>query len=252
MDEIYFLLDYLIALLQSFAETVWGYFQYVMNVIINVAVTLGNNLIGLARAVWRGLHALVNLNFTSIWNTIKRGWERYQRLIDWYQRNIQEPLDRIRASIMDLYNRFFKPILHVIDQLRVMVRIIAVFNRQLAAKIDGALFGLESKLMTPITYLLKRVNELSSYTRAIITSLGLLDRVLLVETLRRDALLVWEVLTNPKARIYEPIVHPEPRPFAADVEDAHVWLRTGGGPWMEEMNDLRQSGRELIQDIGSL
>ena len=194
--------------------------------------------------------AFAHLNFSSIWKAIQRAYKRFRRALTWYELHVQAPIDRLRRTIMDLYNRFFRPILRVLDSFRVMIRILALFNRRLAAKIDGALFSLEAKLMWPITELLKRVNELSSYTRAIITSLGLLDRVLLVESLRRDASLVWEVLTNPRQQIYGPTVKPEPHPSIAQAAiDIHLYVQTGGGPTADRMDALDRAFQQAQIDL---
>ena len=206
----------------------------------------------LGDALSRALKALTHLKPSDIWHALKRAYERLKKAYKWYKKHVQEPIDRIRRSIMDLYNTFFKPIIRVIDTFRVFVRFISIFNRKLAAKLDRALFKLESKIMYPITAMLKRLNELSSYVRAIVTAGGLLDRVMVLETLRRDASLVWEVLTNPKATIYEPIAGPEPQSHKAAVNDLHVWLQTGGGPLMEEMEAITKAVRDDIRDILSL
>lgn len=180
---------------------------------------------GSLSALWRGLKALAHLNFKSIWSALKRGYERIRRALDWYMRRVQAPLDRLRRQIWDVYRRFFKPILQVLDSFRVMVRVVALFNRKLAAKLDARLFSLESKLMWPITAALHRINELASYQRALVTALGYLDRVTFLETLRRDALLVWQVLTNPLGRIYAKPTPPAARTQQRRLADSEEFAR---------------------------
>ena len=228
----------------------WGYifqaFDWVYQHLQLLLDWIVRGLKALGSALWRALQALGHLNFRAIWNALKRAYERFQRALRWYQKHVQEPLDRIRRTIMDLYNRFWRPILRMLDSFRVFIRLLSIFNRQLAAKLDGALFSLEAKLMYPITAVLQRVNELSSYVRAIITASGLLDRVLTLETLRRDASLVWEVLTNPRARIYEPIVKPQPYTYDQLKVDVGVFASTGAGP----IADYIDQARVNIRDAG--
>jgi len=211
-------------------------------------ITAGARVI--KNALGRAFGAFAHLNFSSIWRAVKRAYDRFRRALAWYQKHVQAPLDRLRRTIWDLYNRFFRPIIRVIDSFRVFIRMIAIFDRRLAAKLDGALFRLEAKIMYPITALLKRVNELSSYTRAIITSLGLLDRVLLLESLRRDALLVWEVLTNPRGRIYGPIVHPEPRTQSRRVNDSREFLAAQTGYYRLAADRLDGVWAQLREEAG--
>jgi hypothetical protein len=223
---------------------VWGNLVALGQFLVQVANALLNAIVFTARALWRGLDALVHLRFGDIWAAIKRGYERMKTWYEWWRKNVQEPIDRIRRQIWDIYDRFFKPILLVIDQFRSMVRIVAIFDRRLAAKLDSKFLWLENKLMYPITTLLRRVNEISSYTRALITASGLLDRVLTLETLRRDALLVWEVLTNPLQRIYA-----KPEPWAPSslpeiFADFDTYMKTGGGPFAESEAELDAAYQE--------
>jgi hypothetical protein len=197
----------------------------------------------------RAIRALAHLDFRSIWNALKRGFDRLRRAFDWYMRRVQAPLDRIRNQIWGIYRTFFKPIIQVIDSFRVMVRFIALFNRKLAAKLDSRLFSLESKLMSPITAILKRVNELSSYQRGVFTALGYLDRVLFLETLRRDASLAWEILTNPRARIYEKPTPPAAHTYHDLVSDVRLYSDTGTGPVGDYVREAIQAARDTLVEV---
>jgi hypothetical protein len=197
----------------------------------------------------RGLKALGHLNFSKIWTAIKRGWDRFRRALEWYNRTIMEPFDKLRRQIWDIYRRYFRPLLLFLDQFRVITRVLAIFNRNLAAKLDARLYGLERKLMWPITEALKRINAHTSYIRALITASGYLDRILVLETLRRDALLVWEVLTNPLGRIYAK-VNPPPKPTRPDIKrDFLVFLETGGGPAAAHYEENRQRFLDTLQGL---
>jgi hypothetical protein len=197
-------------------------------------------------AVWRALKALTHIKFASIWRAITSLASRIRRAYEWYQNHVQERIDRLRRTVRDLYNRFFKPIIKVIDSFRKVIRIIAIFDRRLAAKLDGALFKLEAKIMWPITEAMKRINLLSSYMTAIVTASGLLDRVMTLETIRRDAALVWEVLTNPRQRIFEPIVAPEFKSHAQDLADFRVFLKSDAGPFAERAHAAAVDFRERL------
>lgn len=198
-----------------------------------------------ADVLWRGLKAVEHLNFRSIWNAIKRGYERLRRALDWYYRHVMAPLDRIRRQIWEIYARFFKPLLRILDSFRVMVRVLALFNRKLAAKLDARLLALEGKLLSPITAMLKRVNVLSSHMRALITALGYLDRMTFLETMRRDALLVWEVLTNPRGRIFDKPTPPAARTQAQRVADTDQFVRYRTGYYADAALRLDGVWRDL-------
>lgn len=192
----------------------------------------------IAGGLLKAIRAVLHLNFRSIWSALKRGYNRILQGLDWWRRHVLGPLDRMRRQIWQIYRTFFKPIILFIDSLRVFTRMIAIFNRKLAARLDHYLMSLEGKILWPITALLKRVNEISSYFTALITTAGRLARSLLLESLRRDALLVWEVLTNPRGMIYKP-AEPMARPtIAAAGQDFREYLQHGTGPLsMTEVED---------------
>ena len=196
------------------------------------------------RVVWRGFSALGHLKFGQIWSAIKRGYERFRKWVDWYIDNFQKPIEQIRARIWEIYNRFFKPIIRFLDSLRVLTRAIGIFNRKLAAKLDARLWLLESRILWPITQMLKRVNELSGWMRAYITRLGYLDRTLQLESLRRDALLVWEVLTNPRARLFAPGETARSYTYSDLHSDVQVYGATKTGPIADYIDEAHRSVRE--------
>jgi len=241
---------------QAVLNVLWDWVQWIyynllsfiywaIQVLKNVFGWLGQGF----RWVIRHLAALRHLNFNSVWSAIKRGYERLRRAFDWYLRRIQEPLDRARRQIMDIYRRFFKPIIRFLDSLRVFTRFIAIFNRKLAAKLDARLWSLEAKVMFPITYMLRRLNSLSSYQRALVTALGYLDRVTLLESLRRDALLVWEVLTNPRGRILAPRTPPPPVPSVPQRAELHDYISGASGEIDADREDVRAWLRDVLGGV---
>jgi hypothetical protein len=227
----------------------WGAFVTLWN----WAVEFGGWILGAIRTVaggiWRALQALAHLNFSAIWQALKRAYNRVMRTIAWLRRRIMEPLDRYRRLILDLYNRFWKPVIRFLDSLRVFIRIIGIFNRRLAAQLDAALWRLEARILSPIAAALRRINALSSQISAYFTVLGYLDRTLLLESLRRDALLVWEVLTNPRGAI-----HTTRQPFASYTysdlhNDMQVYAKTHGGPIADYIDEAHRSVREDLLGV---
>lgn len=173
--------------------------------------------------------ALAGLHLSDLWRELQKAYTRFQSWLAWWQKHIQEPIDRIRRQLDQLYAAIFGPIIKFIDALRGPLRILALFNRKLAAELDHFLFGLEQKVMAPFLAIYQRLNALSSSIRAVITTLGYLDRVLLVESIRRDASIIWQVLTNPRAAIFDKPSHVAPRTIAQTDADFKVYTQTGAG-----------------------
>jgi len=230
-------IDWVWSFTQRLVGDLWGWILWLWNNIYRLAVwalDLFKLAFGwlqwFAEHLWRGIKALRHLNFSRIWAALKRGYNRFLHAYDWWRRHVLAPLDRMRRQIWQIYRTFFKPLVMFLDSLRVFTRMIAIFNRKLAARLDHSLMALEGKLLWPITAMLHRLNEISSYFTALITTAGRLARPLLLESMRRDALLVWEVLTNPRAVLYD---RPKPisRPTtAAAYRDFEEYLRFGTGP----------------------
>jgi len=250
LDYLWSALKWVDAKLSAAIDWVWKHLVYLAKWIDGFARWVGEHFAAAARSFWRSLKALGSLDFKTIWKKIKRAYERYQDFLDWYDRTFVQPIDRIRNQIWGIYRTLFKPILQVLDSFRVMVRMVALFNRKLAAKLDSRLFALESKLMWPITAALKRLNEISSSHRALVTRLGFLDRVTLLESLRRDASLVWEILTNPRWRLHTDPPGITHRTLAQLDTDFQIYARTGTGPLAEQVDALDQTFREARAELG--
>jgi len=227
----------------------WGQFVTLWNWAVEFGGWVWGAIRTVAGGIWRALQALAHLNFSAIWQALKRAYRRVLRTVEWLRRRIVKPLDDYRRQILDLYNRFWKPVIRFLDSLRVFTRMLAMFNRRLAARLDARLWALEDKILWPITTALRRVNALASYMQAYITALGMLDRTLLLESLRRDASLVWEVLTNPRGAI-----HTTRQPFASYTysdlhNDMQVYAKTHGGPIADYIDEAHRSVREDLLGV---
>jgi hypothetical protein len=230
--------------LNAFGQWVIGNFQLVGGFIDDLfrgARWLGDHL-------WRGIKALRHLNFRKIWDKIHAGYERFNKALDWWKRHVQEPMDRMRRQIWGIYDTFFKPIVNFIDSLRTMIRPLALFNRKLAAKLDHRLMALEGKIMWPITTALHRINEISSYFTALITTAGRLARPVLLESIRRDALLVWEVLTNPRGALFEKLERPGTPSIESVQRDFREYLEHGTGPYAMYEAAARDAFRQGFEE----
>jgi hypothetical protein len=201
------------------------------------------------RWVLRHLAALRHLNFSSIWAALKRAYNRLLAALAWLRKRIVDPLEAMRRQILQIYRRFFQPIIRVLDSLRVFVRFIALFNRKLAAKLDARLWSLEAKILSPITTALRRLNSISSHLGALVTALGYLDRVTLLESLRRDASLVWEVLTNPRGRIFDKPATPAPFSLREVHDNLATYLETGGGPMAPRVDAMYEQWRQAMLEL---
>lgn len=231
IEQALYEVQYIIAWLGSFAGVVWG-----------ILSKLGSWL-------WRVLKDILTGNFADLWKCLKRIFDRVRQLIAWYQKHILKPLHDMQQAVYRIYNLYFRPIIKILETLRTMVRYLSIFDRKLAALLDAKLVWLEGKVMYPISQALARINSISSTMRAMLTPLGMLDRVLLLESLRRDASKVWQVLTNPMAvaaTAVAPVTH---RTQTDILNDWHDFTATNSGPYADAAQALTTRFNELISGV---
>jgi hypothetical protein len=241
-------LTYLAGATDSLASSITSLAGTVSGTLMLTGVLFGV-LQDLRTALGKVVGALKSLSWGRIWKFLHSIFDKLHRAIKWYKEHILGPIEKMRRQILDVYRKIFRPIIRFLDSLRVATRIIAIFNRRLAARLDAYLWKLEGKILFPITAALHRINGLTSYIAAIITEAGLLDRALLLESLRRDAALVWQVLTNPRALLHEPATPGSSKTMADVQTDVHVFATTGGG----EVADYVDQVHQVVQDtIGGI
>jgi hypothetical protein len=249
LNQLWYWVEWLLGQLRWLVEQIGQGFAWLWNQVQTFAGWVVGLFKSIGSALWRGLKALTHLKFGDIWKAIKRGYDRFLRALAWFQKRILEPIDRMRRQIWDIYRRFFRPILLMIDRFRSLVRILAIFNRRLAAKLDAKFLWLEAKLMYPITETLHRLNALSSHYMALVTALGYLDRSTLLASLRRDTRLVWEVLTNPRAALFAPpdtTPGPGLREMGADLQ---LLARSRAGPLADSVDELQRVAEEALLEV---
>jgi hypothetical protein len=190
------------------------------------------------------------LKWSDIWAWLKKAYAHLKTWEGYYKKYILQPMEKERQAIYNLYNTYFRPIVRVIDDLRKLTGIVALFNRKLAAKIDQRLMALEGWILTPITDLLKRVNQLSSWGRAITTELGYFDRATMIESMRRDVCDIWSVLTNPQQMNLAQAGTAAQPGTATTVSNLQQYLNDGSGPFGDSTQNFCAAWDQANQDIG--
>jgi hypothetical protein len=200
-------------------------------------------------AVLKALKTLSTLKWSELWHLLKAAYDHFRQWVAWFNKYVMKPLDQMRQQIYRIYNMYFRPIIQILESLRTMVRFLALFDKKLAALIDSKLLWLEGLVMAPITAALKRINGLSSTLRAMLTPLGMLDRVLLLESMRRDASLIWGVLTNPRGAIYQTTAPNAPYMYSDLKTDVHTWATSNTGPVADYVQQAQTAAREIPQGV---
>jgi hypothetical protein len=210
---------------------------------------IGHLLRAIPSAIVRGLKALRHFNWHGLWGKLQSWYKAYQRWTKKVHDLFFGPLDTLRKIINSIYDTFFRPLITIIDNARRLVQIIGIFDRKLAAQLDQKLWALEGKLLYPITALTQRVNRMSSYFSSIITTLGLLDRPLLLESIRRDCSQIWHVLLNPLDRKPKPVTAAQPRTDVQVQDSYRQYLKTGTGDYAAPITHAQDVYAQTLKDL---
>jgi len=151
---------------------------------------------------------------------------------------ISSALTKLLNTVRHIYQAWLKPILHVIDVTRQVLRVLAAFHLQFAAALDAQLGRLEGKLTAPILALQSKINELRNVVNNIVTLDGALQRVTLLQSMVKHAGCVQRALDS--APLAPPGTYPDrltvddPSQLVPDVQAAlEQYVDTGDGPWAD-------------------
>lgn len=160
------------------------------NELASFAVETGGwlaRLVGFLRHAWSGV----------ILALLKKLDHAILALADWLKRTLGPLLKflrDVRKHIMDIYNKYFRPIFDTIEVFRKVLQLAGFLGIEAAKKLDQKLAELERRLRLPIDAIIRKVNEVIDVVDRVMTLDGFLQRYTLVRSLvlyQRDALKVW-------------------------------------------------------------
>lgn len=152
---------------------------------------------------------LVGGVFVKVWNHFEAfygrvlkpfvswAWTQITRIHNWAVKTfgpLIKNLELLRAWILRVYDRWFKPIFATIDALRATLRVLETFHVPFAAAIDRKLADLEARLLEPINEAMARINQVINWVDRIVTFDGLFQRLTLIESQWRYVGDTWAVL----------------------------------------------------------
>jgi hypothetical protein len=241
--------------------------------IIEVAKWVADEAVTIAVVIWNVLRliggflidfgVIVAKVFVKVWDFFGRfytnilrpfvswTWNGILKLHTWLKTTLTPVLKFLQAArvdILQIYNKWLKPIFTTIDVTRSLLRVLETFHVGFAQKLDAQLAALENRLLVPIRFALAKINEASDWINRIIDLDGVFQRLTLIASLlkyERDMWGVWwtsvhrrEVERNTPAPADLPTVTPEAA--AADaVAYASGRDNEGGALVDEHVADLR-------------
>lgn len=94
-----------------------------------------------------------------------------------------QALQKARDWLIKIYERFLRPLLIVLQDLRKVLAILRAFHVGFATKLDNVLADIQSKISTPLLYLLQFTNAVANYINLILDARLFLQRPLFLASL---------------------------------------------------------------------
>lgn len=175
--------------------------------------------------------------------------EKIVWLKEWLKRMLGPTIEfllKVRKKLLELYAKYVRPVLDMIEIARFFLRTLERLGVKWAGELERRLGQAETAITTNFQILLKGVNDLIDGFRSIVTLDLLFQRIPFLRTLVRDALYLnrvwWHINLDNVAR-------PDPdgsdrgelekRPIQDDIGELRQFMQTGGGPKAGIIRELR-------------
>ena len=173
--------------------------------------------------------------FSKLYDMLANLVRRIARILDRIFGPIIDFLNRIKFHLKKIYDNVIRPIIDTIEFVRSFLRLMSFFGFEWSKKLDVQLQVLEQYVLAPYEWITVRLNEISNWINRIVTLDGLLQRVMLLQSLVRDVAYTSNLLWNaalaqpghwgpPDTGITPPV---SPARVTADMK---LHFRTGGAP----------------------
>lgn len=94
-----------------------------------------------------------------------------------------QALQRLRNYLIKIYERFLRPLLIVLQDVRKVLAILKAFHIGFAEKLDRVLADVQSKISTPLLYLLRYTNAIANYINLILDARLFIQKPLFLASL---------------------------------------------------------------------
>jgi hypothetical protein len=225
-------------------------FQYIAGHAVTLVVTLAQVAVMIGQAIAHfailvaGVFARVASVLAHFWSGTLRPFISYVynqalKLHAWLVRTFEpiiKYLEKIRQTIAKIYDRWFRPILDVIDTTRRILQFLALVRIPFARELDRYLAELEARILWPIQYAYAKINEALYWINRIVTFDGYFQRLTLIASLikyERDTLAIWwtsihRPLTGARRDDYTR--PPVQKPIEQVRQELVAYVRDGAGP----------------------
>jgi hypothetical protein len=182
--------------------------------------------------------------FHDIWDTFIDGvWSILKNIVKavWHVMTealpkVAEAVAKTRKLIDQIYEKYARPVLNYIQQVRKYLAILRALHVPFAGKLDQILAGIEGKIAAPFLYVLRQVNGIGNWVNVIITARATLQRALMINSLFENAgalvNIFWSKQTAkaPSSAGAGAGAAAPPQGQAQAIAELQLYAQTGSGP----------------------
>jgi len=141
-----------------------------------------------ARAIARVLRTLATFAVNGVKTFAQWAYREIVKLHDFLAEKfgpVLRWLRELKQHIQDIYNRFVRPIIDVIQFIRQLNQILELFHITLLKKLDATLAQIEQRIEEPFLWVTQKITWLENWIDRIVTLDGLFQRVTLIASMAR-------------------------------------------------------------------
>lgn len=168
--------------LQISVTLLWGSIRVIWNGIRDVGSTLARGL----RAGWDLLRLTYENVLKPAWQKFWTWFDRARKWLEDILRPVFRWLNRVRAWLLELYDKWLRPVLDVIALIRRGLRVLAALGLEWARELDRVLADVERRIDGAFRQVLSKINEVVNIVNRVVTADGLFQRVALLRSIERD------------------------------------------------------------------
>jgi hypothetical protein len=161
-----------------------------------------------------------------------------------------------RDRLIALYKRFIRPLIIVIQDIRRVLNILAIFHVPFAQKLDGVLANLERRITAPLLLLLRYTNQVANWLNLIVTANYLLQKPIFLASLNAYKGESINLLTNTMNKPASPaaIAAASNSMGAATItqtkDDLSTYLASGGGVYAQPIASAQDTFSQALLGQG--
>lgn len=167
--------------------------------LLNYLTKLREHLLELSQAVYKGLKETAKALARSVL-AIARGFrDGLRAFVSWARRYLEALhtflktklgpvlafIDKVRKRIQELYAKYVRPVLDVIDFIRQLNRLLEVFHITVLSGLDAALSAIERKIDAVYSQVIANINRIDNFLDKVIGLDGLYQRITLMTSMSR-------------------------------------------------------------------